>query len=176
MSNSLYTGGIGGPKPTSAIPLLARSGKQIPNFRRIEWSPKRLADAKQVWMKKFPSIKHRSSSSTYNCLGMVFASRRIGIGSQYLDWLLIEDGYRLVPEDECPMRGDLIVYRVKNEPKHVGFVIDIQTDEEEADWETTILSKWGECGEFIHSPDTVPERYGKIIEYWTERRDYNGSS
>ena len=37
-------------------------------------------------------------------------------------------------------------------------------------FDITVLSQWGDDGEYIHKLTEVPNEYGKAEEFWTDRR------
>ena len=117
-----------------------------------------------------PSAKVRSLTSVYNCMGMVFASRRTWIEPEYLQMILQDDEYRQVRRSEL-QRGDVVVYRDEHgEISHVGIVAEIRVNVKEADWEVTVLSQWGQHGEYFHLDEDVHQKLGKPTEYWTDRK------
>jgi hypothetical protein len=72
-----------------------------------------------------PAARLRSITATYNCPGMVFASRRTCIDPMHLSRRLLDDGYRLLKPCEAARPGDVVVYKNKiKEPVHVGVAIE----------------------------------------------------
>lgn len=116
----------------------------------------------------------------YNCYGHVWGSRRTAIfSSAEIKKIIQDDGYRLLPVDEKPQRGDLILYYFLEGPDplaHVGLVCELRyplddkggTAGKSAPW---ILSKLNtDSGEVIHHYDDPV--YGKgsyRYEFWTDR-------
>lgn len=43
-------------------------------------------------------------------------------------------------------------------------------DVRNASFEITVMSQWGADGEYIHLLDEVPDDFGKVREFWTDRR------
>jgi hypothetical protein len=106
-------------------------------------------------------------SATYNCFGLVFASRRTWIHEEALDLILRDDGYRRV---DVPWIGDVVIYRDNDDNvNHVGIVVGLNVDSMGGQPEILVLSKWGADGEYLHRHDHVPELFGARVEYWTER-------
>lgn len=151
-----------------ALKLVTRRGSWINNCQRKPQSKERMEAARSVWEKRFPLIP-RSQASGYNCFGLVFAARRTCItdGNVVEKVIFRDDGYRLVPEADV-MVGDVVAYRkVKGSPiEHVAVVIGVDLMKAQI----RALSQWGEDGEYIHLVKDVPDAYGSVIEYWSERR------
>ena len=103
----------------------------------------------------------------YNCVGMVFASRRAWIEPEELKLIFCDDKYREITKDklEC---GDIVIYTKGNERKHVGLVTSVQRIGGDIGpiW---VLSKWGMNAEVEHLLDVVPLKYGCPSEYWSEK-------
>jgi hypothetical protein len=68
--------GEGGEQDRRAIKLATKRGRWIKNVRRREMPPEQLRAAVDLVHARFSGITLRSISATYNCFGMVFASRR----------------------------------------------------------------------------------------------------
>lgn len=117
-----------------------------------------------------PDARARSMSSLYNCMGMVFASRRTCIEPEHLLMILNDDEYRRVDNKGDLQRGDIVVYRDDDgEVSHVGIVADVTTDPARATWDVLVLSQWGRHGEYFHLDEDVHTKLGKPTEYWTDR-------
>lgn len=164
--------GEGGPQDRLSIPLATRQGTFIPNLRKQEQSPETLIAYIDLWKEKLPSARLRSSTAVYNCVGLVFASRRTWVDTDILLTILEEDGYyRLagLPDAEI---GDLVIYREShgNTITHIGIIAERQPDVCFGEWKITVISKWGGAGEYIHSLRDVPTAYGELVEFWSERR------
>ncbi len=164
--------GAGGSKDRAAIPLSTRAGRFIPNERRPEFPPARLRAAADLWKRERPDAKLRSSTSVYNCTGLVFASRRTWVDPTYLDTIFADDEYYRVTKLSEIQIGDVVVYQRKGEsdPCHVAIIAEIAPKVGTASWEIKVMSKWGADGEYIHLLEDVPEIYGEPSSYWTERR------
>jgi hypothetical protein len=166
-----------GSAPTELL-LATRKGNRIPNEvildpdeterRRVDLFVKLFG---QNWELRKPHL------GVYNCAGHVWASRRTGIlDEEAIQLILADDGYRLLPQDQTPLPGDLVLYwHVPTDRKamwlHVGCVCDIRIlGKVRIPW---ILSKWGATtGEWLHRFDDVPyEKQGFTmrIEFWTDR-------
>jgi hypothetical protein len=105
-------------------------------------------------------------------MGMVFAARRTWIDPDQLPLILNEDGYRKLPGLDEAEVGDVVVYRHPGEGHvtHVGMVIEVKIDVARAARALTVLSKWGQHGEYVHALSDVPVPLGVPVEVWTDRR------
>jgi len=114
-----------------------------------------------------PQARCRSLTAMYNCVGMVFASRRTSIKPKYLEVILHDDGFRPISRDMA-VEGDVVIYTRNNIPQHVGIIQQLERGlGTAAFW---VLSQWGDAGEYIHPLIPVPEAYGEPTDFWTERR------
>lgn len=162
----------GGPRDPQAIPLATKLGTHITNERRRELAPDSLRASAELWASERPAARLRSISATYNCVGMVFASRRTWVDTDELEKILQEDGYHRVSGLDEIDTGDVLIYRgAKGEIGHIGVVLSSEPVVGTASWMVTVLSKWGAEGEYIHAPDHVPHFCGRPSEYWSERRE-----
>ena len=133
-------------------------------------APIRMEAAKDMVLKDHPSARVRSLASVYNCIGMVFASRRTWVGPETMPMILGDDEYRPLPNDDDLTAGDVVVYRdEEGAVAHVGLVTEVKTNIEKAQWEVFVLSQWGRDGEYFHRLDDVNLLLGKPTEYWTDR-------
>jgi len=106
----------------------------------------------------------------YNCLGLVFGSRRTWIEPDYLEMILSEDGLRKLSQESEIMVGDIVVYRDEDgDASHTGLVSEIRIDIATASREIMILSQWGKDGEYFHPVSDVSPLLGMPTEYWTDR-------
>src|SRR5258708_165017 len=65
----------------------------------------------EIYPSLFPPSEIRSASAhLYNCVGMVFASRRVSIAIDEVENILRHDGYRQIPR-EIVMTGDVVLYK-----------------------------------------------------------------
>ena len=103
--------------PPEGLALQTRRRTDIENFvglPGVVWGDRKwFADmaTKYGWSIRSPP------TGIYNCAGMVWASRRTCIHAPELyELILKEDDYRLVPDDERPRPGDLLVYRRVGSP------------------------------------------------------------
>ena len=109
-------------------------------------------------------------SNTYNCMGMIFASRRTWIQPEHLEMILEEDGYRQLDHPDELEQGDLVVYRDNGgNATHIGVVAAMTLFGNDRRREITILSQWGQAGEYLHMIQDVNPWLGTPSEYWTDR-------
>lgn len=157
----------GEPGDRNYIPLATRQGSIIKNERRLEAPPERMRAGVSTWQRLRPQARLRSATETYDCMGMVFASRRTTVGTDQLRMILREDGYRPVSLGDLDV-GDVVVYSRGTIADHVGIISGF--NKTEFGDVIQVLSKWGAYPEYEHPIDHVPEAYGKSTEYWTDRR------
>lgn len=163
-------------------PVFARSNWEIPQLdfaeyvRQSRWQTEALvrnrasATLKALEKKNKRIMSVRSVSPyMYNCVGMIFSSRRAWIEIDHLHDILCKDGYAKISKENLDV-GDVVVHtRVK--PEHVGLVTYVPRLESD-DKRIRVLSKWGADGEIEHFIDVVPEGFGKPSEYWSEKSSY----
>ncbi|MGH9384664.1 MAG: hypothetical protein ACRD2N_10300 [Vicinamibacterales bacterium] len=161
--------GEGGPRDRERLALATKRGRDIPNVRRRPRPPNSMVEAATLATMAHPTVQIRSRSSEYNCMGLVFASRRTWIDSGELSRILGEDGFKqITPASAQP--GDVLVYRDQiGESVHVGWVYSHEAQPAAATWKTTVLSQWGGDGEYFHEAEDVNPLLGKPAEYWTDR-------
>ena len=152
------------------LPLATRRGREIPNEQRSPLAPARMSAAKDIMLGGHTSASVRSLSSVYNCMGMVFASRRTWVGPEHLYMILEDDDYRQVSSEGDLEPGDVVVYKDEADiAVHVGLVTEVRPNVGDAKWEIFALSQWGADGEYFHHVNDVNPRLGKPAEYWTDR-------
>ena len=162
--------GLGGERDSSALKLSTCKGRPIKNTRRLPLIPAIMKAAAEMHTASHSSAKLRSLSSEYNCMGMVFASRRAEIDVGELPTILQDDEYIEVAPNKVE-RGDVLVYKdAALNPTHVGIVYSHSPNVCKANWDTTVLSQWGRDGEYFHSAADVSPLLGKPIEFWTDRK------
>ena len=114
-------------------------------------------------------VSVRSTSPyLYNCVGMVFASRRAWIHIDEIYDIFRHDGYVWIPFARVET-GDIVVYTRNDKPEHVGLVTYVGRTHGEIH-SMLILSKWGKDGELVHNLHNVPELFGQPTEFWSEKR------
>lgn len=98
----------------------------------------------------------------YNCWGFTFDPRRSVISSGTDVANILNDNANPVPAGSVK-RGDVICYKDSyGTITHTGRVWVVNSSGQA----TTIRSKWGRWGEYLHPPLTVPAIYGTDTSYW----------
>lgn len=167
-----YIIGEGSERDPRSLPLSTKEGSYIPNVRRLEDPPEMRHGAIQMFTTQHGNARLRSSSSTYNCVGHVFAARRTWVESDHLPMILEKDGYSRVDDPQKLWVGDVVVYEnAAGEITHVGQVVEIQKSVHDGSHSVVILSKWGVYGEYLHELSDVPLLLGTPKTFWTERRE-----
>jgi hypothetical protein len=127
--------------------------------------------AADIFTRAHPSLKVRSLDSTYNCVGLVFASRRTAVDPDQFPRIFTDDKYVKLRTEADAALGDIAVYRDwSGAITHVGVVIDIHMDVSAAVPRFRVLSQWGRDGEYLHDGEDVPVWLGRLTEVWSERR------
>ena len=111
--------------------------------------------------KTSPEIRSLSSS-LYNCVGMVFCSRRAHVDISHIYDILRHDGYNQILRRQL-VAGDLVLYTLGQEPSHIGMVTCISA------LDLRVLSKWGRIGEVEHEYRDVPAHCGTPSAYYSTR-------
>ena len=114
----------------------------------------------------------------YNCHGLTFVGklgwfadvRRLLNAHSYRQTAsLINSDVDDFAVDEDIEEGDVIVYHDDSPARvlHTGLVWALT--KRGSKMFLTILSKWGQSGEYFHRHDKVVPEYGKSVEIWTDR-------
>ena len=164
--------GEGSSQDRDSIALSTKLGTWIPNVKHPEEQTPEITQAKIDVHKKFVDrveAQLRSISSAYNCVGMVFAARRVHIDVKHVRMILREDGYQKIDESHI-MDDDIVVYTLKGQVIHIGRIMGTVKDENgHLQWR--ILSKWGKDGEYFHNIKDIPEFLQfDAWEIWSEKR------
>ena len=161
-------------------PVYTREGNVIPQLdfedyehRKKQQSAKEVQRRTDLDFRNLPqmyiSLRNVRSVSPfmYNCVGMIFASRRAWIEPDELKLIFCDDKYREITKDQLEC-GDIVIYTKGKERTHVGLVTSVQRTDGELGpiW---VLSKWGMNAEVAHRLDVVPAKYGSPSEYWSEK-------
>lgn len=114
-------------------------------------------------------IERTPDTGVYNCAGMVWASRRTSIFTDFHD-ILGDDGYRRLRDGEDPKEGDLVIYANGKNHAHVGVILSLSRIVAAGGAPfPVVLSKWDSAsGEFIHDVNDHPCKDVQV-EYWTDR-------
>ena len=162
--------GAGGESDRNSIPLATRAGRRIDNERRMEHLPARLRAAAHMITSQCHGAQPRTLSAQYNCMGMVFASRRVWVDITLIRRILEEDEYSRLAGPEALQVGDLVVYQRDGADAHVGMVIGSEVIMPSGEPVVTVLSQFGADGEYLHPIEQVPFLCGRPSEFWTDRR------
>lgn len=164
--------GEGGPRDNASILLATKKGQRIKNVRRLEKHPEQMRHAERFALAAGASVRTRSLSSSYNCFGLAFASRRTCVDDDQVPMILADDEYRRLQNRADAMPGDLVLYRKAPAGAftHVAVVIEPVRDIGRGEVQMRVLSQWGQDGEYMHLPEEVPPWFGTIREYYSERR------
>jgi len=157
---------------SNALLLQTRARWDIPNEIRLERPRVALQAAIDIAREICPDAVFRSITGTYNCVGMVVATRRVWVDPEHIVRILTDDGYKKLERAEDAERGDVVIYHDdQGHACHVGLVMskNIVVPGENGDV-LTVLSKWGADGEYVHEMSKVPGYLGHPAEYWTDRR------
>jgi hypothetical protein len=113
--------------------------------------------------KKYPRIVKRvNKNNTYNCHGLVFASRRTNIDDpDEVKKIINEDNYQII-DKKSVLPGDIIIYKKEGDSEHSGIVVG---KPEEPFYIPLILSKWGQMGEYIHMANNCPYDFSNVCYY-----------
>ena len=160
-------------EPPYPFPIYARTGWLIPlptehEINQIQATSRVMSIHAQEMLKWRRNLVIRSESIyPYNCVGMIFASRRAWIDIDHIYDVLREDGYEQVAIDQV-IEGDVVLYKRGGLPTHIGLIITI--DRSLGTPNIRVMSKWGADPEFIHFIEDVPEIFGRPSEFYTDRR------
>ena len=152
------------------LPLCTRKQTPIPNEMPPPRLPVQMRAGEAMHLRDHPNIQSRSLRSEYNCMGMIFASRRTCVDPKHLAFIFSDDDYRPVRDQSALWPGDVVVYRdADDEIAHVGLISFIRPILEQGTREIWVISQWGFDGEYLHREDDVMITLGKPAEYWTDR-------
>lgn len=162
----------GGYLAGAEIPLATRTGRRIPNERRMQRVPSAMLAARDFVLASHRTARMRSLASVYNCMGMCFASRRTWVDPDNLATILRDDEFQRINTIDRVMEGDVVVYRnASGEVVHVGIVVKAGLVRADAQREIIVLSQWGGDGEYFHAIDDLNPRLGQPFEFWTDRHE-----
>ena len=151
-------------------PVYARSGWEIPQQHRRDLpkiSLEQMRIKAREWRSWREKITVRSVSPyPYNCMGLIFASRRAFIDIDHIYDILKADGYKKIALRDI-VTGDVVLYRNYDEPSHVALVVSVVQFGQTIN--VKVISKWGLDPEFEHFMEDVPAQLGKPTEFYTER-------
>lgn len=151
--------------PSLGLDSCAR--RPIKNSTPPERSIDELDRMARDWQGWHPSAKLLVKSAVYNCMGLIFGSRRVQIDIDELPQILSEDVWRPIGEAELQV-GDLVMYVREGKARHVAFYI--RTDLVGSTIQRFVWSKCGEFGEYLHLITDVPKQYGQPDHFFRLER------
>lgn len=130
----------------------------------------------------FKSQYHRDltirtpSMPSYNCHGMVFASRRTAVRDpSIVQRILLEESYLEISDAKMLMPGDIVAYYNEDvlgeSIVHTGVVLSALSYQGDTMVVPKILSKWGNFEEIIHNVDVVCYEYSRLGYFRYTRRE-----
>ena len=171
-----YIVGQGSADDPRSLDLQTRRKWRIPNELRSELALDSRKEAIRIVTKEYPSARALSSSGQYNCAGLIFGSRRVVIDIEHTEKILRDDGYVLLDWLDRGLwdTGDVIVYRdAKREPSHVAVIHSVTPDPAESSHTVTVISAWGQSGEYCHEMGNVSPLLGTPQQVWSKRLIYD---
>ena len=118
------------------------------------------------------SLKLRSASEDpYNCVGMIFCSRKVSVDIEHIYDILRNDGYNIIMREQV-VAGDVVLYTLQREPAHVGLVSCVSVENRRIIG-LQVLSKWGKGGEVEHDYREVPVHCGIPTAYYSTRKNHD---
>lgn len=163
----MYIIGHGEMSDPKRLALQTKQYWDIPNAPGPPRPPEAMKSAYKLLKERFHSLVLRSQRSDYDCMGLVFGSRRTFIDIEHAPRILHQDGYRRIDVTETA-RGDVILYEDEDGPAHIGIMWSYEPDLKVR----TVLSQWGADGEFFHRIDDVRDDWKHRVSAWTERVNY----
>jgi hypothetical protein len=151
-----------------SIGLATKLNRPIHNLRHMMEPDKKLLLGRDLVVGLLPDAIPRSLDSTYNCMGLVFGSRRTAIDIDELVPILEDDGYREIGDLRSLEFGDVVAYGDDGSLSHVGLIWKPISREPIADY--WVISQLGYFGEYFHHIRNVPVEYGRPLKYFTDRR------
>lgn len=160
--------GEGGPTDKDSIHIETSKRRRIKNVRMQQRPEEAMIAARKIHER--PRRFVRSLVSTYNCVGMVFANRRTFIDTSEIPAILEDDEYYPVEDEAKVAVGDIVIYSKSDSSgiTHIGIVVVNQMEIGRRD--LRVLSQFGRDGEYIHDLLDVPEGYGTVVKFYSERR------
>jgi len=148
--------------------ICTRAGNPIP-YRNTPIPPSQFAEQiKKRFVNEYSVVIRSEANYPYNCVGMVFASRRAVIDDSEIGRILAEDNYKKINREQVII-GDVIAYIYEQKFVHVGIIFEKTLAMDNKTSRFRVISKWGEdLPEFIHFEDIVPEMYGSP-DFYTDR-------
>lgn len=167
-----YIIGQGSCEDPRSLDLQTQRKWRIPNELRPELPLAARMEAIKIVTEKYPSARALSSSGQYNCAGLVFGSRRVAIDVEHAEKILRDDGYAELDWFDRGTwdTGDVVVYRdAKRELSHVAVVHSVTPDPVARSHTVTVVSAWGQSGEYCHEMGNVSPLLGTPRQVWSKR-------
>ncbi len=168
--------GPGGENDKNSIRLSTCRGNHIPNWQKRERALEAMEAARTVVTEGHAGRALRSLSSTYNCIGMVFANRRTCIEPEQVPMILEVDGFREVRRAAHVVTGDVVVYEAEGEISQVAIVVSNEPGIRDGSSNIRVLSQWGFDGEYLHDYRDVHAALGNPVRFDTDRRRNDATS
>jgi hypothetical protein len=160
-------GGIG---DRNRIALATSKGRPIPNMRWEARAPEAMAEAAKLVLEGGSGRELRSLASEYNCVGMVFATRRTAIDPDKVPMILEDDDFEEVDKPAYVVPGDIVVYERDDSISHVAVVVENVSDLMSGTSKIRVLSQWGSDGEYFHDYKDVALLLGRPVRFYSERK------
>jgi hypothetical protein len=171
--------GSGSENDKYSIKLETMKRRRIPNEQRMQRPPEAMLAAKEMLLGNHPDWELRSLNSVYNCMGMVFASRRTCVEPDHFAMIVEDDGYVERTQNAEAKAGDVAVYKSTKDGTviHVGTIMSIKPQFEMGEIDLMVLSQFGADGEYLHKADELPEALILLsrepeMKVWTEAKTY----
>lgn len=160
----------GGEDDRNSLALATIRGTRIPNWQKRERAPEAMRDAFRFVTEGHEGRVLRSLASTYNCIGMAFATRRTCIEPEHVSMILKEDGFAQLSQAAEVLTGDVVVYELDGEISHVAVVESNSPNLTDGSSNIRVLSQWGADGEYLHDYRDVHPQLGRPVRFYSERR------
>jgi len=167
--------GEGGPADGDSLQLYTRGRRRIENVMRRPRPPAAMLAARAAIEAACPQARMRTLDSRYNCMGLLFASRRTWIDPDQFFLIAEDDALRQLPRDTAPLPGDIAAYFAGGGPHaeliHVALVVG-WTGPGHSTVDPELLSQFGADGEYFHHPSEIPSFLARpplTVVYYTDR-------
>ncbi len=167
-----YIVGLGTPNDPRSLKLETRQRRWVHNVVRMEPTRDEMLLREQSVRAICPNARLVSASAVYNCYGLAFAARRSAIVDENdVEHILEDDGYRELPWDpNAWLPGDVVIYRNRtNAIVHAGVIARKEVSLDTGNVDVTVLSAWGEEGEYMHPIDEVAPLLGRPTNVYSQR-------
>lgn len=171
MSSVIILGGMNAPPPDQGIIVETRTRTRIANVQDKTLPYDKIMQSAATVEKyvQGTTVLINGASGYYNCMGLVFGSRRTQICELDSVWSILEDdGYSEIPDEMLAKVGDVAIYVRGPKCEHVGLVVA----EAKLPYHASprILSKLGYSIEIVHDAHASPyndceRRYYRVRNY-----------